>query len=246
MAPARTAGRSVIGGAPLAVSRMMDPTQWLVSRSTNNMQLPPFECLPPRQQQPWTAQAPRRLEHHSHQAFIGNPLGSLSYGFRPYNTGHESKSALCTLCHSTKKDQSVTVCPSQRVWYGLPHYLCRKLCRALIVLPCSAAIRNQKGPLNDRLMESCIRHQPIRITFPNLFFLTGLPRGGCYSLTRTPVRWPSRLFATCTPLSKSPHRLLLTLCAHPSWRRAMTPLSDPHSDMRLFASLRGLGQGEEK
>ncbi|KAL6896109.1 hypothetical protein HDV57DRAFT_40807 [Trichoderma longibrachiatum] len=110
MAPARTAGRSVIGGAPLAVSRMMDPTQWLVSRSTNTMQLPPFECLPPRQQQPWTAQAPRRLEHHSHQAFIGNPLGSLPYGFRPYNTGHESKSALCTLCHSTKKDQSATVC----------------------------------------------------------------------------------------------------------------------------------------
>ncbi|TFB06125.1 hypothetical protein CCMA1212_002205 [Trichoderma ghanense] len=59
--------------------------------------------MPPaaREPQPWTAQAARKLEHRSHQAYIGTLPGSLRYGFGPYNTGHESKSALCTLCRYT-------------------------------------------------------------------------------------------------------------------------------------------------
>lgn len=94
---------------------VMDPTQWLVFRNTTNIQAFVVGRSPPREQlasQDVTCNV-------SHQAYIGNPLGSLPYKFRPNNTSHESKSVLCTLPLLLKSAQPVAL--SWRFGGRIPH-----------------------------------------------------------------------------------------------------------------------------
>ena len=210
--PARMAGH---WGAPLAVSRVMDPTQWLVSRNTNSMQLSLVECLPPKEStNPGRLWRPDGLDmivtRPISAAFLAPSETVLDHTIRA-----TSQNPLCAPSASLGTSSGWSLYASSSAPLVRNSSACSFVARSAehpSFVPYAAAASRQKDPLNDRLMESCIRHQPMRITLPNL-----LDRPATWGLLLPHLHtglWPFRLSAACTPLPESPHRLFLIMCAH--------------------------------